>query len=58
MQVLDTTGKPVKSSDFKKCPNCGRDPKDFVPSSGFGAPWTVCPCGKEFKEIPWQVVIP
>ena len=53
-QIVDPQGKPVKSENFDRCPKCGSGPNTRGPSSGFGAPWTVCSCGYEFKEIPWQ----
>lgn len=56
--IVDPNGKPIESEKFAPCPQCGRPAKDRFPSSGFGTPHTVCPCGKEFKELPWQLVTP
>jgi hypothetical protein len=56
--ILDPQGKEIKSEDLDKCPNCGRSKKEWGPSGGFGEPWTICPCGKEFKERPWRLVTP
>jgi hypothetical protein len=52
--LVGPDGKPVKSEDLNLCPKCGGGQDKRGPSSSFGAAWTVCSCGHEFKEIPWR----
>jgi hypothetical protein len=53
--IVDEHGKELKSQRNSPCPQCGRLPKEFLPSAGFGnIVYTICPCGKQFKELPWQ----
>jgi hypothetical protein len=54
-QLVDAQGKPVKFEDLDKCPRCGGGKEKRRPSSGFGASWTVCLCGYEWRDKAWPV---
>ena len=50
---------PKQKDKFAICPQCGRGPKDRVPSGGFGRTWYVCKCGFEFnRELTCPSVTP
>lgn len=51
--ILDPNGNPVQSLKYQNCPDCGRTPDKRIPSAGFGQDiYWICPCGREFKELP------
>ena len=56
--LVGLDGKPLKSEKDKPCPKCGRNPKERIPSCGFGEPYLICKCGYEFKELKCQIAIP
>lgn len=56
--LVDPQGKPVSSKELDICPKCGGGPGKRGPSSGFGEPWTVCSCGYEFKDKPFNIATP
>lgn len=52
--IVNPQGKPARAALGDDCPGCGGNADKRRPSGGFGAPWTVCECGHEWKDRPWK----
>ena len=53
-QIVDSTGRPARTKDGGRCPQCRAPKAKRVASSGFGQPGTLCgACGHNF-QTPWR----
>ena len=49
--IVAPDGRPARLPADAKCPRCGADADQRVPSAGFGEPHEICKaCAFEFKE--------
>ncbi len=48
--IVDPQGKPARRAALDTCPQCGAGEDQRYASGGFGARWTVCTCGYEWKD--------
>ena len=55
LTILDVRGEPMRSSETDLCPQCGADPGQREPSSGFGVAHPMCArCGFEWVRETWH----
>ncbi len=52
--LVDAQGRPARPGQTDACPRCGAGVDTRVPSSGFGTPHPVCPCGYEWHDEVWR----